>query len=540
MIGVSLPLKWLMSGEGLGVTPETVLAEMKNRGVKSVELRAVGPNTPPSEVVRIVRMLAEYGMQTTVHSGCGSADSAVREVFGPLEELLSSGIQKKLTVTLHPINGDNVAMLHNLADYCDEKGYDVTIALENNRRLPDKSEGDSAALVLDAVKTVNRKNVGICFDMGHYMYYVKKHRPDAPHLLPGQEFFSRVKHTHIHAVDERLETHFPLDTGELRLGEMLHALQYGYLGVYNIELDFPRFAGKREPLPALCGSVDTLRAAMPRLALIYDDIRQNFESRLRRAAAVWEKTEGTHFALIQSASYLFCTSGFRWAMDAAFRWAYDLAVTPAQVRVLLGGAELMIVSHEHADHFEKETVQALAKTGMKWLIPDFLLKQARAWEIPEENIILAHEGETVCVGPLTILPFRSQHFRPGGGAGVPEYGYHVSAPGEPSLVFPVDVRDFRTETLAELPKADYCFGNVWLGDENALSESCEPFTSQLARFLLHLSEKNLILTHLYENGRTETTMWRTEHGEMLSDAVHALHPETKVHIPRSGDILTLR
>ncbi|MBQ8397803.1 MAG: MBL fold metallo-hydrolase [Clostridia bacterium] len=274
---------------------------------------------------------------------------------------------------------------------------------------------------------------------------------------------------------------------------------------------------------------------------LHEDLRLHFDARFRRALTVFDGSErGTRFALVQSASYLFNTNGFRWAMDLAFRQAYALAETPAQAAALLGDAELMLISHGHGDHFEERTVRQLAGTGMRWVIPDFLTEKATEWGISPEKMLIARAGERLRVGPLTILPFPGRHFRPVSGKGVPEYGYHISAEAAPSLVLPVDTRDFALKGLPDLPPADYCFANVWLGDKNALSGDLSAPCDVFARFMLRLCPKNILLTHLYENGRADDSMWRDEHAHMVADAIHALSPETRVIVPHSGEILDLQ
>lgn len=283
-----------------------------------------------------------------------------------------------------------------------------------------------------------------------------------------------------------------------------------------------------------------MTAASPLRARLHEDIRLHFDERFRRALTVFDgSAPGTRFALVQSASYMFNTGGYRWAMDLAFRAAYSLADTPAQAADLLAPVQLMLISHGHGDHFEERTVRALAPTGMHWIIPDFLAEQGAAWGIAPDRLHLARAGEPLRMGSLTILPFAGRHFRPGGGAGVPEYGYHVSAEGAPSLVFPVDVRDFSLEGLPDLPPADYCFANVWLGDKNALDTDLSAACTQFARFMLRLCPKHILLTHLYENKRADDSMWRDEHAEAVAEAIRALNPDTQVLIPHSGDVLGL-
>ena len=173
MIGASLPYEWLATGEGLLGDREGLLNALKKSGVESIELRTVLLRHDPAEVLRVAEMLWAKDLQITVHAKAHKRETAISEVFDPLSLVLQNLRQENLTVVIHPIKGDNAAMLAELADYRDAHGYPVTIALENNRLLPDKSEGDSARLVLDAVTAADRVGVGICFDMGHYCYYRK-------------------------------------------------------------------------------------------------------------------------------------------------------------------------------------------------------------------------------------------------------------------------------------------------------------------------------------------------------------------------------
>ena len=536
MIGVSLSFDWLCGApHPLGNVAE-VLDGLKRRGVESVELRAVCPHHTAKQVARAAGLLWDHGFQVTVHASPTSCETAVDDVFAPLTELFAHLRQECVTITLHPLVGDNAAMLMSLADCAESRGYPVVLALENNRLLPDKTEGDSAVLVLEAVETVDRPNVGICFDMGHYLYYLKQNCPDKLDRLPGKNFFKRVVHTHIHALKDK-KTHFPLGTFDLPLDPLLEALCHEYFGVYNIELDFPRFAKLCEPRKALFGSVDVLRDAMPYCARLYDDIRRNFDRRFLNALdALSEPRQGTRFALIQSSAYLFQTNGCRWAMDVAFRNAYRLTKTPSLVASLLAGLDLMVISHGHSDHFEECTIRALAQTEMRWVIPDCLVERALSYGLREEKVLVARAGETLQVCGLTILPFRGRHFRPVTSKGTDEYGYHISAPDAPSMAFPVDVRDFSLDGLPLLPPADVCFANVWLGDKNGFAADYGDRLEEYVRFMLHFSDKNILFTHLYENGRRNADMWRVEHAELLSDAVHALSPETCTAVPNPGEI----
>lgn len=530
-VGVSLPLHWLAGEED----KTEMLQLLQHHGVQSVELRTVRPGQEPEAVLRAAELLWENGFQITVHGGVNSVDTAVSDVFAHLAQLLPALRQDKLNITIHPVVGDNAAMLTSLSDHILAHELPVTIALENNRLLPDKTQGDSTALVLAAVKAANRPNVGICFDMGHYAYYVKKNFPESPDLLPDAEFWKYVIHTHIHGVNG-LTTHFPLGLYELPLQAFLEKLSYGYFGVYNLELDFPRFEDLHTPVEALDRSIPYLQQSLPLVARLYDAVAKSFDAGFESALTCLDAKENT-FSLIHSTSYLFHTAGCRWGMDVAFRWARSLAKTPAQAAGLLKPLQVMVISHSHADHFEKETLRLLAKNDTIFIVPDFLEAQALECGIAPEKLVLAKPGEKICLHGMTFLPFASSHFRPNNGPGVPEYGYHVSAPGCPSQVFPVDIRDFSKKE--ELPPADYCFANVWLRDESCDESSWRPMVEPWAQYMLQFSTGHILMTHLYEDGRPEDKMWREEHTRALAEAIHRLSPETKVIVPNRGQCIPL-
>ncbi len=540
MIGVSLPLDWLCGApHALGNVGE-VLDELQKRGVRCVELRTVRATSSADAVAAAATMLWERGFEITVHSSPVSARSAVSDVFAPLQALLSRLSQKRLMITLHPLAEDNALMLSLLADHAEKNHAPICFALENNRLMPDQTEGDSAAMVLSVVEEVDRPNVGICFDMGHYMYHMLQHHPEDREQLPGKRFLKRVIHTHIHALNGE-KTHFPLHSCELPLAQMLAWLSFRYFGVYNVELDFDRIKEEFDLKDALYGSVDALNAAMPPCARLYADLRAQFDQRFCHALTMYDTPDsGTRFALLQSSSFLFQTNGFRWAMDIAFRNAYELSETPRRAAELLRDLDLMVISHGHEDHFEERTVRALASNELLWLIPDFLVEQALSYGVRKEKMIIARPDETIGIGPLVIRPFLGRHFRPVTGKGTAEYGYHISAEGAPSMVFPVDTRDFSLEGLPELPPADYCFANVWLGDKNGFARDYGDLLDDFSSFMLHFSDRNILFAHLYESNRRNEDMWRDEHAELIARNIHRISPQTNTLLPKPGEIFYLK
>lgn len=539
MIGVSLSPKYVLDGAGMETGPEALLEQLKRKGVSSVELRNARPGADPKRVLAFARKIWDHDLQLTVHCRVNSLETAVSDVFDTVTLALRYLRQDSLTIIIHPIDGDNVQMLRRLADYAEANKLPVVIALENNRLMPNGTEGDSTELVRQAVETADRANVGICFDMGHYLYYWKKNHPGEPFCLPAKGFLNRIVHTHIHGVNS-LRTHFPVGPFELPARELLEAMCVRYYGVYNLELDFPRFQELMKPEDALAVSVATLQEAMPRRAVLYDEIRQRYDHDFLQACGVLRGSKpGTRVALTQCASYLFNTGGFAWAMDVSFlSILWKLTKSPYRACELLRDLKLMLLTHEHSDHFNKRTVKHLAQNrDMTWIMPEYLVERALEQGVAREKILVARHGQPIDFGPLHILPFEGRHLRPSG-AGVPCTGYHISAENAPSLVFPGDVRNYSTDALPQLPPADYCFAHVWLGDGNEDVEEF-PMAEDFARFMLAFSDKNILLSHLYNAERKLGYMWDRRHAVILEKKIQALSPETGVQTLRIGQILPL-
>lgn len=539
MIGVSISTKWLIDGGSIPTPATQFLPELYNHGVRSLELRDIKPGFDPERVYTSANILWDFGFNVTLHARASSVETAVEDVFGPLRKVLKHMRQQNIIVVIHPVVGDNSVMLTALADHIDQNNYPVVIALENNRLLPDKTEGDSTELVLEAVTKANRKNIGICFDMGHYGYYLKKNHPNDLMRLPSPEFLKKTVHTHIHGMNG-LRTHFPLDQFELNLTHYLQNLSFNYYGVYNIELSFGRFKELRTPEDSIIGSVETLTKAMPYEARSYDHYRQNYDREVISACTVFDQKNGTYMGLMNSSSYLFNTNGFMWGMDISHQACTKLAKSPSQTARLLQPLNLMIITHEHSDHFQKLTVvSALAKNDdLMWVIPDFLVDQALACGVRKEKILAATAGKIIKYGPLTILPFTGRHLRPVTLKGKLCLGYHITQEDGLTLAFPADVRDYTLEGLPELGNADYCFAHVWLGDGNCLEADFSPLDSQWAKFMLHFSSKRILLTHL-DGMRREVFIWRPHHAMHLAKCIHEQSPDTVTLIPRRGEVIRL-
>jgi len=537
MIGMSLQFMQLLSNKDEDLRPEIILPKLWEHGVRSIEFRSVSPSHSPADVLRIANVMWDYGFNITVHGETKSAQTAVEDVFAPLSDMLANLRQRELVITVHPIVDDTVEMLLALSDYIIEHNYPVRIALENNRKMPDKTIGDSVALVLDAVMKADRKNVGICFDMGHYAWYTANHT-DTPDMLPPKKFLSRVIHTHIHAYAHAVNrTHFPLDEWREPFSRYIEALDCNYLGVFNVELEPKRFKRQWSATEGFLMSADTLRSHYPSRALYNDNLRQTYDGYFCRSLEVLNKKEGCYVSLLSPSSYLLSTNGYKWGMDITFETFYGLAETPSKVREYLGGLDCIFLTHAHSDHMEERTIRALADTDISWVLPEFLLDKVMEFGVSRDKITVVREGDDISVGPLHIKVLKGRHIRPATGKGAPAVGYFISADNAPTLAFPGDIRDYSI-TDDEALNADHCFAHVWLTDRALEPEMYIPKSVEFARFMLLMSRKSIFLTHL-NTDRKDDKRWTVHHAQVASASIREQSPDTVVRVPKYGEIFDL-
>lgn len=508
MIGISLPFDRFDE-------IKNILPCLKELGGRRIELQELNRTHAPAEVFGVTKLLWNAGFEVVFHT----AEGMPQQALSPLREVLAHMEKGKVVLIASSAASPNCEAVRRLVEYIRENAMPITVTSVCDASMSDTQFEN---LLLTA-EDYDSSELALCLDIRHMETAQGKSRLSDKRL--------RGRMVHIRAADVGREI-------DNECKALLADSSYGYYGSYNVTLDYNAKKEEKRSKEALIASVGALKESLPTTARLYDDIRENFDRRFQQALTVWnESREGTTFSLIQTTAFLFCTNGFRWAMDIAFRWAYRLAKTPYEASKMLSDMQLMIISHEHGDHFEERTVRQLAQNETMWIIPDFLVDTALAWGIRREKILSARVGEEIRIGPLTVLPFEGRHFRPVTGKGVRAYGYHISAPNSPSIVFPGDTRNFSTAGLPDLPPADYCFANVWLGDKNGFAASYDDIMMPYIRYMLHFSQKNILLTHLYECGRRDEDMWRREHAELIADEMKKLSPDTNIHIPHAGDMI---
>jgi sugar phosphate isomerase/epimerase len=277
-LGCSLPLDYLAGDGRLGAggsswrdafgPADVCLDELRRAGVRSIEIRSVGPDADPAaRVLRAARRVWEAGMEVTVHGRLPAPDvgDTWAEAYPSLLPLAKalSGRGCDSVITLHCYSSQEgsvqdlasrtVRTLRELVEVLTREAIPFRVALENNHVSARTADpGLTYDGVADMVARVGSPHIGACWDFGHG-YMNVQHGVDV--CGPGAAFLERVIHTHVHDLGPR--THCPLTHGVVPLALYLDALvDCGYLGAFNLELNPERFAGPVREL--VCASIDRL------------------------------------------------------------------------------------------------------------------------------------------------------------------------------------------------------------------------------------------------------------------------------------------
>ena len=248
-----------------------VLQTFKEQGVGAVEIRSLRPDTPGEVTRACARAVAQANLRLTIHATL--ADMPAVDFFTYLMPALEIGLRDDalMPLTVHMLRSGSETLdaantartLNALADYIDQKGLRVVIALENNRIHGPGLSIVQCDGVYSVVREVGRPAVGTCFDFGH-LYSNFLTYPAWTQFLPPEGFLSRAVQTHIHGVTEI--THWPLTGDNLPLEDYLRCLKAaGYRGIYNLELESGRFWRSIDPRAGFEMSIRRLRAALDQM-----------------------------------------------------------------------------------------------------------------------------------------------------------------------------------------------------------------------------------------------------------------------------------
>ncbi|MBQ8898560.1 MAG: MBL fold metallo-hydrolase [Clostridia bacterium] len=517
---------------------DALLRFLSGLGVQSVELRTVSPSAEEADVLACTEKLEKAGFSVTVH---GSLPETVRPFSESYSALLPYLRQRQsrglppLQITLHaytdPSSPENAAektnqILRLWSAKAKELGF--RLSLELNR---DKKNGDPSITpegVLAMVSGTDPELVGICFDFGHYFSNTASLTQ-----IPCPEFLSRVTHTHIHALGPG-GTHFPFapDTS-LPLDTYVNALfSAGYKGIYNLELDFPRFPD-RSSVIALRDSVTAIKAAGSKVCpfserdkLAYARAADAaYPDGLSRVTDEYSASGENAFWPVCPSGYVFSLGGVKFALDPAIRSKAARSACAPQMARLLSLTDYVFITHDHDDHFDTGLIRLMGELPCKWVVGTNISQKLLADSgISREKLIFIAPGETLELPGIKVSAFEGCHFGHDG-SGVDSVMYLISAGGK-ELFFPGDVRDYGVHKMPDVVSPDAMFANLWLGRGMALATPEEAY-GEFCDYVAFFRPQRVFLGHLMEYTRSVTDMWRYDHSGKAAVGLLTRMPQTE-------------
>ena len=100
--------------------------------------------------------------------------------------------------------------------------------------------------------------------------------------------------------------------------------------------------------------------------------------------------------------------------------AIDMGIPFKTVKTYLKQLQLVLLTHEHQDHFKTSTIRTLAaeRPTLRWCCPPWLATEL-SMSVLKQNIDIAHMDNELDYGIFKIKPFRLKH-------NVPNCGYFIT------------------------------------------------------------------------------------------------------------------
>jgi L-ascorbate metabolism protein UlaG (beta-lactamase superfamily) len=130
-------------------------------------------------------------------------------------------------------------------------------------------------------------------------------------------------------------------------------------------------------------------------------------------------TSGLHVTWFGHASCLVELDGVRILLDPVWseRCSPSQHVGPRRLHAVpasldrLGPVDAVVISHDHYDHLDTDTVRALAtSTDALFVVPLGVGAHLDAWGVPERRYVERDWGESVDVGGVRVTAVEAQHF----------------------------------------------------------------------------------------------------------------------------------
>ncbi len=470
----------------------------------SVELASVREDTPPELLLKAFEVCKAHGLEITVHGAL--PDGSPDDFFVPYEALLKRR-EAPLNVTVHPHfpKERSVTYLKSICSRIERENLPLRITLEN-QRYRDKYTADMGCrTVTEIAKEVNSSVLFLCFDFGHQLSNIRNELE--PIDLTDDEFFSRVKHTHIHSLFEG-KTHFPLSVGETALDYNLKNLfKHGFDGVLMLELGPDRYFDRFDTKTAALDSIGIIKkaAALAKAALLEEE---NFKTYGKRVAEAYKKLKTAEKGImaIAPAGYIVKLGDTLIAVDPSVN-RLPLSETDKALAIkLVSSCDCAIVTHSHTDHYDKALLADLPE-DIPVYIPDFMPDK-------NKNAVSVTDGTVIEKKGVKITFFDSPHSR--GENIVLQYGFALTYKGK-SYVFPTDVRDY-LKPHPVFKNTGAVVAHLWLGRQNSLK--CKGnYTEEFIEFFSSFGAEKYFVGHLLDTIRPIEDMWNDMHFDIIKDGL---------------------
>lgn len=253
---------------------------LEEKGVSSIEVRIYEQEANFVRFKKSIELIWSKGFALTIHGDLTGAFSGSNfgdhypslvpflqkcrefqsEIIVPIHayQSLDSSIDRLIDKTIH--------LLSKWISFIEVENLPIYFALENNRMKELMDPCNHLEGVTGIVEKIDSPHLGICWDMGHYYSNIVHDLEEDVSIQNKRlnKFLNKVIHTHIHGLNERNTTHFPLTNEDsLPLEKYVSLLKNkGYDGIYNLELSFERWGRGIEIQYEVTRSIERLQHAI--------------------------------------------------------------------------------------------------------------------------------------------------------------------------------------------------------------------------------------------------------------------------------------
>jgi L-ascorbate 6-phosphate lactonase len=145
-------------------------------------------------------------------------------------------------------------------------------------------------------------------------------------------------------------------------------------------------------------------------------------------------TPGLSLVWLGNLGWLIHADGTLIATDLDLHLDLRLRPSPVPVEAIAPQLAALLVTHEHGDHFNPQTVRYLAeRSSCRFVLPASCRAKAREIGIPDDRVDLARPGSTLDVAGVAVTPTHALHGHLHGsvyrGASLDDCGYDIAIGG---------------------------------------------------------------------------------------------------------------